>query len=88
MIDLEIIEEVYGKSVVSEIVSNKEKVLENLKCLERLNFSDIENIFERVPLLFLSDNNEFKNKMDSLVIKLGQDYVNIIESDLSILENL
>ena len=78
------IREIYGNELLSIIKENQENVINNLKYLYRLGFTDIEDIFEREVLLFI--DNDFKSKIDNLILKLGPDYVEKIENDLSLLE--
>lgn len=54
----------------------------------KLGFTDIGDIFERETLLFICDNKEFKNKIDRLIIRLGATYVDDIENDIPLLEEL
>ena len=82
------IEQIYGKEILESIISNKDDVKKNINYLINLGFDDIEDIFERLAPLFINDNKTFKNKIDSLIKKLGPDYVNIIENDLGLLEEL
>ena len=53
-----------------------------------LEFNDVEDIFEREILLFLYDHDTFKDKLNKLIYKLGLNYVEKIENDLSLLESL
>ena len=80
--------EIYGKEYLTLINDNIEDVINNIKYLKELGFQDIEDIFERYTFIFIQDNKSFKNKLNNLIKKLGLDYVNIIETDLSILECL
>ena len=88
MIDFEKIEQIYGKEILQELIENKEEIQKNIYYMIKLNFEDTEDIFERITPLFINDNKTFKNKIDSLIKKIGPDYVNIIESDLGLLEEL
>ena len=80
------IKEIYGNEILNMIKENQEIVIKNIKYLYSLGFRDIEDIFEREVLLFI--DIDFKNKMDNLILKLGPDYVDIIENDLSLLEEI
>ena len=86
--DFSKIEEIYGKETVTNIKDNIEKVTSNINYLIYLGFNDTEDLFERDTLLFLYDNETFKNKINQLIKKLGPNYVNIIEDDISQLEEL
>ncbi len=76
------------ESLTEEILHDKEEIQKNIYYMIKLNFEDTEDIFERITPLFINDNKTFKNKIDSLIKKIGPDYVNIIESDLGLLEEL
>ena len=80
--------EIYGKEYLSLINDNIEDVIKNLSYLKELGFQDIEDIFERYTFLFLDSNNRFQDKFNKLITNLGPDYVNIIETNLSVLEVL
>lgn len=87
-VNLNNIRDTYGDSLVLLIRDNIDDVMKNIDYLNKLNFTDTEDIFERYAILFLDTPSEFKNKIDNLIKELGNDYVDIIENDLSILENL
>ena len=87
-IDFEKIEEIYGSSVIEEIQNNSKDILENIKYLKELNINDIEDIFERYPLIFICDKNEFKNKADKLISKIGINYVDMLDNDMELWEEL
>lgn len=86
--DFEKIKEIYGEEILKELIDNKEEVQKNIYYMIKLNFEDTEDIFERITPLFITDNKTFKNKIDSLIKRLGTDYVDIIESNLGLLEEL
>lgn len=83
-IDFEKIEEIYGNSVIEEIKNNSKDILENIKYLKELNINDIEDVFERYPLIFICDKNEFKNKVDKLISKIGINYVDMLDNDMEL----
>ena len=80
--------EIYGKDYINLINENIDEVVKNLNYLNNLGFQDIEDIFERYAFLFLDSSNKFQDKFNKLIANLGSDYVNIIETNLSILEVL
>ena len=80
--------EIYGKDYIKLINENIDEVIKNLNYLNNLGFQDIEDIFERYTFLFLDSNNKFQDKFNKLITSLGPDYVNIIETNLSVLEVL
>ena len=87
-IDFEKIEEIYGSSIIEEIKNNSKDILENIQYLKELKINDIEDIFERYPLIFICDKNEFKNKVDKLISKIGINYVDMLDNDMELWEEL
>ena len=87
-IDFNKINEIYGEDIIVAIKDNIDDVKENISYLEKLRFNDIEDIFERYTLIFIDTPSSFKDKINQLINKLGNDYVDIIENDLSVLEEL
>ena len=87
-VDLEKIGKVYGDEVLEQIKNNMDEVIKNINYMCQLNFDDVEDIFERETLLFLYDNKTFVRKLNGLIKTLGITYVDDIENDLSLLENL
>jgi len=87
-IDFNKINEIYGDDVIVAIKDNIDDIKANISYLEKLKFTDIEDIFERYTLIFIDTPSSFKDKINQLINKLGNDYVDIIENDLSILEEL
>ncbi|MBE6149369.1 MAG: hypothetical protein E7170_01435 [Firmicutes bacterium] len=85
-INYEKIKEIYGEELLEYIKEDSSIVVENIKHLIFLEFNDVEDIFERYAPLFLE--YEFKNKINSLIKKIGPDYVDMIENDLGLLEEL
>lgn len=80
--------EIYGESCLVLILDNIQDVEKNLTYLNTLGFTDTIDIFERYPYLFINTEIEFQNKINKLTNKLGIDYVNIIETNLDVLEEL
>ncbi len=87
-IDFEKIEEIYGISVIEEIKNNSKDILENIKYLKELNINDIEDIFERYPLIFICDKKEFKSNVDKLILKIGINYIDMLDNDMELWEEL
>ena len=87
-VDFNKIKEIYGEETLGLIVDNLDNVLNNLKYFESLGFTDSLDIFERSIFSFIDEPSYFKNKLNKLILNLGVDYVNIIENDISILEEL
>lgn len=87
-VDLEKIGTIYGDEVLEDIQNNMNEVIKNINYMYKLNFNDVEDIFERETLLFLYDNKTFVRKINGLIKTLGITYVDDIENDLSLLESL
>jgi len=87
-INIEKIEEVHGIDILHLINENVNCVVENIKYLKELNIDCTDDILERYPMLLIEDQILFKQKIDKLASKLGNNYVEIIGNDLGILEDL
>ena len=87
-IDLKAMKEVYGKEIYEIILSNIDIIEKNLKYLRELKFDDYVGIFERCPIIFTYFPKDFKRKFAKLVEKLGDNYVEIIESNIDLVEEL
>ena len=86
--NLEILEEIYGKSIVKEMHDDIENIIENMKYLDKLEFDDIYDIIEVNPYLFLIDNNEFIKRINNLITSLGIEYLQILAEDTSYWGNI
>ena len=87
-VNLNNIRDTYGDNIVLLIRDNIDDVMKNIDYLNKLEFTDTEDIFEKFAILFLDTPSAFKNKIDNLIKELGYDYMDIIENDLSKLEKL
>lgn len=87
-VDFDKISEIYGEEVLREMQENMDEVIKNVNYMYMLEFNDVEDIFEREIFLFLYDHDTFKDKLNKLIYKLGLNYVEKIENDLSLLESL
>ncbi len=87
-IDFDRIETIYGSSIINSIALLKEDVIDNIKYFISLGFGDTEDIFERQVLIFICPKEEFKMKIDNLIKKLGNNYIEEIENDISLLDEL
>lgn len=82
------IEEIYGKSVIDNLSILKDDVIKNIEYFTSLGFDDVIDIFERQVLVFICSNEEFISKVNTLIKKIGINYVEEIESDISLLDEL
>ena len=87
-IDLKTMKEVYGKEIYEIILSNIDIIEENLKYLRKLKFDDYVGIFERCPVIFTYFPKDFRRKFDELVQRVGDNYVEKIESNIDLVEEL
>ena len=87
-INLEKLEEIYGKSLVKEMRDDIENLIENMKYLDKLEFDDIYDVIEVNPYLFLIDNNEFIKRINNLITSLGIEYLQILAEDTSYWGNI
>ena len=87
-IDLKTMKEVYGKEIYEIISSNIDIIEENLKYLRKLKFDDYVGIFERCPIIFTYFPKDFRRKFDELVQRVGDNYVEKIESNIDLVEEL
>lgn len=76
----------YGSSIKKDIVDNKETVMDNYNYLKNLNVISVDEIFTRYIIMFLDE--DFKKKINSLILKLGEDYIEKIEEDISIFDRM
>lgn len=79
---------IYGDEYIELINDNIEDVKLNIEYLQEIGFNDIEDIFERVTPIFIMDSDCFKEKIKKLVRKIGINYIEVIENDLGLLEEL
>ena len=77
-IDFEKINKIYGKDILDGLRDNLDEVNKNIKYLYEIGIECIEEVFERYAPKFICDNKEFKNKVNKLVGKLGNEYVEIL----------
>ena len=87
-IDLKAMKEVYGKEIYEIILSNIDVIEKNLKYLRELKFDDYVGIFERCPIIFTYFPKDFKRKIDDLIKNFGDKYVEIIESNIGLIDEL
>lgn len=87
-IDISKINEIYGKEMIENIKENIQTINKNINYLICLEFINIEDLVERLTPLFLNDYSVFKDKIDSIIKKIGINYAEEIDEDISILEEL
>lgn len=87
-INLKSMKEVYGAEIYEILLDNIEIVEKNLQYLNELKFDDTIGIFERCPIIFTCFPQDFKKKIDGLIERAGENYVEIIENDVGLIEEL
>ena len=85
-IDFDRIEKIYGSSIINSIALLKDDVIDNIKYFISLGFEDTEDIFERQVLIFICPKEEFRVKINNLIKKLGNNYIEEIENDIYMLK--
>lgn len=83
-IDLNKIKEVYGENTLYEIKNHIEEITSNMSFLASIGFKDVIDIFENNPYMFLYTPLIFKEKVNKLLDKLGFDYIEKLENDISL----
>ena len=87
-IDFNKIEKIYGKSVIESISVLRDDVIKNIEYFMLLGFDDAIDILERQVLIFICPNEEFISKVNTLIKRIGINYIDEIESDISLLDEL
>lgn len=87
-IDFERMKEIYGDEIEEIINENIDIIEKNVQFLNDLKFEDAEGIFEMYPDLFMNFPKKFEEKILKLKEQFGENYVEIIENDTSVLENI
>ena len=83
-IDFDRIEKIYGSSIINSIALLKDDVIDNIKYFISLGFEDTEDIFERQVLIFICPKEEFRVKINNLIKKLGNNYIEEIEKIIKV----
>lgn len=89
-IEIEKIEEIYGSSVI-ELLKDEDMYqdfLQNILYLVKIGIEDVNEVVESYFLIFLCDHNEFVEKVNSLVMELGNNYIEKLGEDMSYWEEL
>ena len=78
----------YDKKIEEIINENIDIIEKNIQFLNDLKFEDAKGIFEMYPDLFMNFPKKFEEKILKLKDQLGENYVEIIENDTSVVENI
>lgn len=85
-VNLENMKEIYGDDIINIILSNIDIIEINIQTLKKLKFDDVEGIFERCPMMFMYFPKAFNEKIEKIIKEIGENYIDIIQNDISILE--
>lgn len=88
ILDLDKIREIYGDSSIDELNDNIETLTHNMNYLIKLGFDDVYDTVSLYPHMFLIEEKTFKEKVNELIDNLGYDYIEILEEDTSLWENV
>lgn len=87
-IDFGKIREIYGEEALISCNDNLDDLVKNINYLIKLGFDDYADIIERFPLAFVDDHEIVKEKIDALVGRLGNDYLEKLSEDMGLWEEL
>ncbi len=85
-IDIKKMKEVYGEEIEEMMIENEEIIKANIKTLKEYGFKDIEGIIEMYPSIMMNFPKQFRGKVEKLKNIYGENFVNKIENDISLLE--
>lgn len=80
--------EVHGLDLIQLIKENIKEVIDNIYYLKKLKINDVEDIFERYPQIFIYSQREFKQKRKIFITSIGINYVEELENDMCMWEEL
>lgn len=83
-LDLEKINELYGQDAVYVIKDHIEDISSNMSFLASIGFSNIYDVLAINPYMFICTPVLFKNKVNKLIDKLGFDYLEKLDNDISL----
>lgn len=80
-IDFKKLNEIYGINLIYEFKKNIDDVEENINYLIKLGFSNIYDVLELYPYMFLMTEDIFKEKVNLLIEHLGVEYISLLEEN-------
>ena len=83
-LDLQKIQEIYGNNAIKEIKEDQESFISNTNYLKGKGFTNIFEIIEQNPYLFLEDEAIFQDKIDKIIQILGVEYIEKLEEDMNL----
>lgn len=87
-IDFGKIREIYGEDALVACNDNLDELVKNINYLIKLGFDDYGDIIERFPLAFVEDHEIVKERIDKLVTRLGDNYLDKLGEDMGLWEEL
>ena len=87
-INFDKIAKIYGEEVLFLIKDNLSFVSENISFLSCLGFEESIDIFECFPHLFIEEPTFFKKKVCDFIKILGEDYIEILSTNMDLWEEL
>ena len=83
-LEIEKLREIYGDSIIADMQENMDSLAENMNLLVSYGFKDPYDIVETVPYICLLEPEQFQEKLDRLVEKLGVEFVEKLSEDNSL----
>lgn len=87
-IDFDKIKEIYGADILNACKENVDDLVKNINYFVKLDFNDVSDIVERFPFIFLDSHEHFKVKINKFIEKLGIHYIDILEENMGLWEEL
>ncbi len=87
-IDFHKIKEIYGEDALVACNENIDELVQNINYLIKLGFDDYEDIIERYPLAFVEDHEIVKERIDTLIGRLGVEYIELLSEDMGLWEEI
>ena len=87
-IDFGKIREIYGEDALVACNDNLDDLVKNINYLIKLGFDDYQDIIERFPLAFLDDHELVKERINKLIARLGDNYLELLGEDMGFWEEL
>ena len=88
MLDMDRINEIFGKSMIANIRENQEDFIKNIKYIQSLGYKDVYNLVELYPETFIQDSSVFEEKVNDLLDSLGVESFEKIDENTEIWRSL
>lgn len=80
-LDIAKLANIYGTSIIHDINDEIENLVPNIRYMKSIGFTNVEDIIELYPFLFIKDNVEFTEKVEQLINKVGSDYIEVLNTN-------